>query len=171
MKPLRPPLFLIAVICLFFNSSTLKAITDKNENTVKNILSNPTDIHGLWIERKKKKIAIWIEDCDATICGHIYWMKKPLNKKGQPKLDPHNPDKNLRKRTQCGMRILSQFVKGKNNSWKGGKIYNPKNGSTYSSKIQLSEDGILKVRGYLGFSLFGKTLKWERPQKKLQHCD
>ncbi len=158
------------LVTLIFISIPLSALAAKNNYTTEKLSLNQDDIHGLWIEKRKKKLAVWIEDCGNTLCGSIYWMKKPLDKKGQPKLDPHNPDTKLRNRPRCGMKILSGFVKNKENHWKEGKIYNPDNGSTYSSKIELSKSGILKVRGFIGLSLFGKTLKWERPEQKLQHC-
>jgi uncharacterized protein (DUF2147 family) len=45
--------------------------------------------------------------------------------------------------------------------WEDGKIYDPKNGKTYSCKMTL-EGNELKVRGYVGFSLLGRTTVWTR---------
>ncbi len=162
----------LILLCWFSFLGLPSALTARTIKTTfdNNLTSHPTDIHGLWIESKKKKLAVWIEDCGRTLCGRIYWMKNPLDHQGHPKLDTHNPDKKLRNRTHCGLKIFSGFVKDKFNSWEKGIIYNPKNGSTYRSKMHLSKDGILKVRGYIGLSLFGKTLKWKRPEKQLLPC-
>lgn len=47
--------------------------------------------------------------------------------------------------------------------WDGGHILDPKNGKTYGCKIALIEGGAkLKVRGFIGFSLLGRTQIWER---------
>lgn len=127
---------------------------------------------GLWIEAKKHKVAVWVEECQEQLCGRIYWLKKPLSADGKPKLDAENPNVSLRSRPQCGLKILTGFSPTKNiNVWRGGKIYYPKSGKTYKSNIQISKDGSLKIRGYVGISLFGKTLKWERPKEKLVPCN
>lgn len=47
--------------------------------------------------------------------------------------------------------------------WDGGKIMDPRNGKTYKCKITINKDGDkLKVRGYIGFSIFGRTQTWNR---------
>lgn len=47
--------------------------------------------------------------------------------------------------------------------WDGGSILDPKNGKTYSVKITPSDDGSkLQVRGFIGWSLLGRTQVWSR---------
>ena len=46
--------------------------------------------------------------------------------------------------------------------WSNGEIMDPENGKTYSCSIWMEEENELKVRGYLGFSLLGRTQKWYR---------
>ena len=43
-----------------------------------------------------------------------------------------------------------------------GKILDPKNGKLYKCFISLEEDDKLKVRGYIGIPLFGRTQYWYR---------
>lgn len=50
----------------------------------------------------------------------------------------------------------------KENKYKGGKILDPKNGKTYSCKIELKSPDVLKVRGYIKAPLFGRTQEWYR---------
>jgi uncharacterized protein (DUF2147 family) len=104
------------------------------------------------------------------LCGRIYWQKKPLSADGQPKRDRHNPDAALRERPLCGLRILTGFRHTKDGAWSAGHIYNPNDGRTYSSTLQLEPDGSLRIRGYVGLSLFGKTVEWVRPQEVLARC-
>lgn len=62
-----------------------------------------------------------------------------------------------------GMMILWGLMPDGENEWGGGEILDPQNGKTYSLKITLSADGqTLKLRGYLGFSLLGRTQTWKR---------
>lgn len=50
-------------------------------------------------------------------------------------------------------------------SWRGGEILDPNNGEIYSSKLVVDEQGKhLRVRGYIGFSLLGRTQVWIREQ-------
>ena len=47
--------------------------------------------------------------------------------------------------------------------WTGGQIVDPDNGKTYRCEIVVEDSGNkLKVRGYVGFSLFGRTEYWLR---------
>ncbi|WP_299063619.1 DUF2147 domain-containing protein [uncultured Polaribacter sp.] len=46
--------------------------------------------------------------------------------------------------------------------WSGGTILDPRNGKVYKCYIALEKPNKLKLRGYIGFSVFGKTAYWER---------
>jgi len=61
-----------------------------------------------------------------------------------------------------GMTILWGMKKD-GDEWKGGNILDPKNGKTYGCKMHLTDGGQkLEVRGFVGFSLLGRTQVWER---------
>ena len=48
-------------------------------------------------------------------------------------------------------------------TWEGGKILDPASGKVYSVKMTPVEGGAkLEVRGFMGFSLLGKTQTWVR---------
>ncbi len=49
--------------------------------------------------------------------------------------------------------------------WTDGKILDPKNGKLYKCYISLEEGNKLKLRGYIGFSLIGRTEYWHRVQE------
>jgi len=132
-----------------------------------------SDVRGLWIDHRdsqRRKVAVWIEDCDGLLCGHIYWLRKPLSAGGRPKRDRHNPDARLRDRPLCGLRILSGFKRTGDGTWSAGQIYNPGDGRTFSSTMSLDGDGVLRISGYVGLSLLGKTVQWVRPQDKPGRC-
>ncbi|WP_299060084.1 DUF2147 domain-containing protein [uncultured Polaribacter sp.] len=60
-----------------------------------------------------------------------------------------------------GLDILSGLEKD-DDEWSGGQIIDPRNGKTYKCYIKLVSANKLKLRGYIGVSLFGKTAYWER---------
>ena len=63
-----------------------------------------------------------------------------------------------------GMTIIWGMKKD-GDAWSGGKILDPKNGKVYGCKMHLIEDGKkLEVRGFVGFSLLGRSQVWERQE-------
>lgn len=62
-----------------------------------------------------------------------------------------------------GLEIMSHMHATGTNQWGGGEILDPESGKTYRAKMSLSDDGTkLIVRGFIGFSLFGRSQTWTR---------
>jgi uncharacterized protein (DUF2147 family) len=60
------------------------------------------------------------------------------------------------------MTILWGLTK-QGDEYQGGEILDPENGKVYRAKMKLDGDGgKLGVRGFIGFSLFGRTQTWVR---------
>ena len=115
---------------------------------------------GQWLtDDGGARIEIFKEN--GTYCGKIVWLKEPV-KNGKEVVDDKNPDPSLHSRTVLGMTILWGFSYDGENVWKGGKVYDPENGSTYSGKIALTDSGELKLRGYVLIPLLGRTEIWTR---------
>lgn len=60
-----------------------------------------------------------------------------------------------------GLNIIKGLTK-EGDEYTNGKIVDPKNGKLYKCYIQLLSNNKLKVRGYIGFSLIGRTQYWYR---------
>lgn len=61
-----------------------------------------------------------------------------------------------------GMTIAEGLQKD-GDEYNGGKILDPENGKIYKCKMTLNEAGDeLEVRGYIGFSLLGRSQIWKR---------
>lgn len=60
-----------------------------------------------------------------------------------------------------GMVILENLKK-KGSSWESGTILDPSSGKEYKCTLTLENKDKLKVRGYVGISLIGRTQYWER---------
>lgn len=110
------------------------------------------DVLGKWVTEGGDS-QVEITKNGDKVSGKIIWLKA-----GKDKLDSKNPDAALKTRKLVGSNILTG-LKLKGEKWEGGKVYNPKNGKTYKCVIW-TEDGKLKVRGYLG--MFYETQTWTR---------
>ncbi len=60
-----------------------------------------------------------------------------------------------------GMMIIRGLEKD-GDEFSGGKVLEPISGKIYKCYITLVEENKLKIRGYIGFSLFGRTQYWYR---------
>ncbi|TMM53744.1 DUF2147 domain-containing protein [Maribacter algarum] len=60
--------------------------------------------------------------------------------------------------------VIIEDLKEDDDEFNGGTILDPENGKTYKCYLQLLETNKLKVRGYLGFSLLGRTQYWRRKE-------
>jgi len=123
----------------------------------------PADaILGKWLnEDQDAHIQIYKEN--AKYYGKIVWLKEPIDEiTGQPKLGDENDDPVLVKRPVMGLVILKDFIYDGDGEWEDGTIYDPKNGKTYSCYMNFDENGVLKIRGYIGISWIGRNTYWTR---------
>lgn len=61
------------------------------------------------------------------------------------------------------MVVLKDLKEDGENRYSGGSIFDPKSGKTYQCKAEIVDDGKkLDVRGFVGFSLLGRTQTWKR---------
>ncbi|WP_374572852.1 DUF2147 domain-containing protein [Phenylobacterium sp.] len=114
---------------------------------------------GVWLTpdgAAKVKVA----PCAASLCGTVVWLKAPLDKAGKPLTDQANPDPALRSRPIVGLVMISDFKAATAGRWTGGKIYDPKTGRTYASKLSANPDGTLKVEGCVSVACKAQT--WTR---------
>ena len=59
--------------------------------------------------------------------------------------------------------VIAWGLRHEGTTWDDGKILDPKNGKVYSAKMTPTDDGRkLQVRGYIGFSLLGRSQTWVR---------
>lgn len=136
------------IIGLLFSSLPMVAQTTKNT------------IVGAWLNQDKTaKIEIYEQG--EKLFGKIVWLKEP-NENGKPKTDNKNPDKARHTDPIIGLVMLKNFVFNGKSTWEDGTIYDARSGKAYSSHMTLQADKTLKVRGYVGISLFGQTNIWTR---------
>ncbi len=114
------------------------------------------NVAGLWLTGDGSA-RVEITDCgDGTPCGTIVWVEPNQPGTGT---DDNNPDPLLKGQNIVGSKMIWGF-KAKKNKWTSGKIYDARDGKTYKSKLKLTEDGKLNVKGCVG--PFCKSLVWTR---------
>ncbi|MBL4583895.1 MAG: DUF2147 domain-containing protein [Pseudomonadales bacterium] len=79
----------------------------------------------------------------------------------QPRIDIHSPDSKLESQSLTGL-VIASGLKYQDGIWAGGKIYDPNSGNYYRCKLEWVDGNYLRVRGYMGISLFGETMYWQR---------
>jgi len=120
-------------------------------------------ILGVWFNAEKDaKIEIYKEN--GKYFGKVIWLKFPNDAKGNPKTDIENPDSKLQSRPRLGLIVLTDLEYDKGIAYDGAKIYDPKSGKTYSCQAKLAKPNLLKLRGFIGISLIGRTSEWERAE-------
>lgn len=118
-----------------------------------------SDVNGTWINGDGDGlIAVRVEGAriSATILGS---SGDPVDR---PKTDVNNPDPMLRSRPLIGLELFEGFRYDGDGEWSGGTIYDPNNGKTYRCKLKLVGPDTLKVRGFIGISLIGRSETWTR---------
>lgn len=96
--------------------------------------------------------------------GKIVWLNEPIDPETKkPKTDTKHPNKELHNRPIMGLINLWGFhFNEQEGNWQGGHIYDPKNGKEYKCNMTLKDKNTLNVRGYIGFSMIGRTDVWTK---------
>ncbi|HXP90317.1 MAG TPA: DUF2147 domain-containing protein [Fibrobacteria bacterium] len=118
-------------------------------------------IVGDWLTGGGKSI-VRIERTGPIFTGAIVWLKDPEAPGGGPKLDHMNPDLSRRGRDILGLVILSDLRSDPDGNWSGGRIYDPESGKTYRCEASLDGPDRIRLRGFVGFALLGRTEIWRR---------
>jgi uncharacterized protein (DUF2147 family) len=140
----------LAVFAAFFTYTTVSA------------QHKADDIVGYWLNQDKDA-KIEISKQGNKYFGKIVWLATPIDPEtNKPKVDKNNPEKSLRTRPTLGLEILKSFVFDGKQEWNDGSIYDPKSGKTYDCFMKFESSTSLKIRGYVGISLLGKTTIWTK---------
>jgi uncharacterized protein (DUF2147 family) len=129
-----------------------------------------TDATGLWktiddVTGRPKAVIQITEAPDHTLQGAVIKIFP------RPGYDQHELciacKGKLHNQQIVGMMILNGLKadKDKQGRWRDGEILDPHNGKTYRCMVRLKDGGKkMKVRGYIGLPLFGRSQVWERAE-------
>ena len=119
-----------------------------------------------WLAETEKLWPRWRLDGDELAAAKrdaaLIWLKEPNDPKtGRPKTDENNAEAALQKRPLIGVQIvLGMAPSGTPDQWKG-KVYNAKDGNTYTGYFTMTGDETAELKGCaLGFIC--KSQIWTR---------
>jgi uncharacterized protein (DUF2147 family) len=119
---------------------------------------------GLWktISDETKEptsyVRIWVDN--GELIGKVEKLIRKPGAVPDPKCTKCAGDK--KDQPILGMTIISG-LRQEGDVWTGGHILDPDNGKLYKCRIKVEDDGNkLDVRGYIGFSLIGRSQTWHR---------
>lgn len=119
---------------------------DDETNTPRSIIDITIDDQGL-LKGKVAKIYLRKGEKNTDVCDKC--------------TDPAFKDKRI-----MGMTVMWGLKQLDYRKWTNGHILDPHNGKIYSCNLTLSPNGQeLNVRGYIGFSLLGRTQHWMRVEQ------
>ena len=123
-----------------------------------------TDPSGLWKthdDKGKPTGYVRVQEDNGVYTGVI---EKGLDTDKEEKYCTACKDERKGQRL-IGMTMMKN-VKSKGEGYEGTEILDPFSGNTYRVKLSLKEAGKkMEVRGFVGFSLFGRTQMWERVEQ------
>ena len=69
----------------------------------------------------------------------------------------------MRNRKLLGLEVLQGLTyNAEEDKWENGRIYDAKSGKTWDASIGMTDEHLLKVRGFWHFEFFGETMKFKR---------
>lgn len=130
---------------------------------VAGVFSAQAQVTGKWKtiddETGKAKSIVEIYETNGKLYGKITEILNPAKKNSKcDKCDGADKGKPIE-----GLVIIKGLTKD-GNEWTDGDILDPTKGKLYSCTLKLEGKDKLKVRGYMGVSLLGRTQTWTRVQ-------
>lgn len=122
------------------------------------------DVTGLWTTINdrdgKPEAVVEIREVNGEYVGTVRELLVPADRDdsicGKCSGDRHGA-------RVIGLEILRHMHRNADGAFGGGEILDPENGKTYRATMKLADDGRkLIVRGFVGFSIFGRSETWIR---------
>ena len=109
----------------------------------------------------KPRSLVEIKEVNGKLTGQVIQLIREPTEDQDPICDKCTGEATHNKKVK-GMVIIWGMEKD-GDTWDGGRILDPKTGKVYKAKMTPANGGKdLEVRGYIGFSLLGRSQTWHR---------
>lgn len=122
-------------------------------------------VEGCWLVEGRDGV-VELRSDGGAVQGRLVGLADPVFREGEEgatpgavRTDRENDDPALRDRPLAGLLLVEGLVRD-GSRWEDGRIYDPESGRTYSVRAELEDDGRLRIRGYVGTPLLGRTTHW-----------
>lgn len=109
-------------------------------------------VSGIWWTQDHGGV-VQIYGCGNGLCGKVVGITQ-FGPGGQTPVDVHG-------RSRCQLQIIPDGKLDQDGYW-DSHITNPDDDKTYTITLRVQPDGRLRMRGYIGIPLLGKTVFWTR---------
>jgi uncharacterized protein (DUF2147 family) len=117
--------------------------------------TNDAGVEGYW--KTPAGAIVHVHPCGSDVCLRIVKLSPIIPEK----TDQHNPNEKLRNRSLCSLDAGTGFRQLDATHLADGHLYDPESGHTYSGTIVVEGDE-MRLRGFIGIALFGRTEVWHR---------
>jgi hypothetical protein len=87
-----------------------------------------------------------VKDAADDAGSYLDEMESPLSKEDEEDRDS----------------FIENLTKDSDTKYSNGIVYDPDSGNTYKCKMWFDKNDVLKIRGYIGFSLLGRTVEFTK---------
>ena len=112
---------------------------------------------GTWWTQDRDGV-VELYACPAGLCGRVAGIVS-FEPDGSPPRDLHG-------HSRCHLPLIRDGKLDSTGVW-DSHITNPDDDKTYTIRLRVDPDGRLRMRGYIGIPLLGKTVFWTRFDRHL----
>jgi uncharacterized protein (DUF2147 family) len=119
--------------------------------------ADPNAVEGIWWTQNHDGV-VQIYPCETGLCGRVVGIAA-FKPDGSPPLDLHG-------RSRCRLEIIPDGKIDSGGMW-DSHITDPDDDKTYTIRLQVDPDGRLRMRGYIGLPILGRTVFWTHFTQRL----
>ena len=127
---------------------------------------------GLWVLDDRSTV-VEIMRCENGLCGRIVGVAGE-SRKGAVVPDGRRIAPGESRRPLCGAVVFDGFHEADGERFVGGRFFNTEDGRFYDATATVESADAIRVRGYIGAEIFGRTrylYRWGTPAGHLEAGD
>ena len=119
--------------------------------------ADPASVMGIWWTQDRDGV-VQLYPCASGLCGRVAGIVH-FQPDGSPPTDLHG-------HSRCHLPLISDGKVDRDGVW-DSHITNPDDDKSYTIRLQVDPDGRLRMRGYVGLPIFGRTVFWTRFNQRM----